>query len=139
MAEGGRVDGGILELLELIEEHRSALRYDWRSRFGCGLDESVPDAIGWSEAIDLVRVLRMDPSSQVAAELQGWEYPLDRLGWMLADLIDVQGQKAAGKKWKAYPRPLKPKTAVEHITGNVAGQTRAETIERLRALGHHVN
>lgn len=132
--------GGIFGLLDLIEEHKSALRYDWRNRFAVGFDESVPGVIGWEEALDLVRVLRSDPSSQLAASLEGWDYPLSRVGWMLADLIDVQGQTAAGKKWKAYPRPTKPRGRGDRdrIVGNVAGMTYAETVARLRALGHNL-
>ena len=114
------------------------MRYDWRTRFGKGLDESVPSEIGWSEMLDLVSVLRNDPSSQLAAAVEGWEYPLDRNGWMLADLLDIQGSKALGKKWKAYPRPLKPRLSVERTRGNVAGMTREETVARLRALGHNL-
>lgn len=87
----------------------------------------------------LVRILRSDPSTQLAASIEGWDYPLSREGWMLADLIDVQGRVAAGKKWKPYPRPIKQKGAQESIRGNVAGMTRAETVERLRALGHHIS
>lgn len=131
----GRGDaGGICGLLDLIEEHRAALRYDWRSRFHLSLD-SVPDSVGWDEALDLVRIIRADPSSQLAAAIEGWDHPLERLGWMLADLIDVQGY-AKHKKWKPYPRPVKPKDSIEHISGDAAGMTRAESVERLRALGH---
>lgn len=122
MAGGRCGNGGILGLLDLIEGHRAALRYDWRTRFDRGLDESVPDDIGWSEAIDLVRVLRMDPASQLAASIEGWSHPLDRQGWMLADLIDLQGSSKAGKKWKAYPRPLKPAQESSR-KGNAAGRT----------------
>lgn len=92
----------------------------------------------WGEAIRLVRILRSDPSSQLAASIEGWDYPLERLGWMIADLLDVQGSSKAGKKWKTYPRPIKPKSAIERITGETVGMTRAETIERLRALGHNL-
>lgn len=137
MAGGLRFCGGILGLLELIEEHRAAIRYDWRARFQVGLDESVPDAIGWDEALDLVRVLRADPSSQLAASLEGWDYPLSRDGWMLADLIDVQGQMAAGKKWKSYPRPVKAKGKTQNW-GDTGGRTRSEVVAILNAAGHNL-
>lgn len=131
---GGREPGGICGLLDLIEEHRAALRYDWRARFGKGF-ESVPDEIGWDEALDLVRILRADPSSQLAASIEGWTYPLERLGWMLADLIDVQGQTAAGKKWKTYPRPMKAKDKTQRW-GDVGGRSRAEVVAILNGMGH---
>lgn len=141
---GGGEPGGILGLLDLIEEHRAALRYDWRARFGLGLD-AVPDVIGWGEALDLVRVLRSDPSTQLAAALEGWSHPLDRVGWMLADLIDVQGASKAGKKWKPYPRPFanhgervpgKPWEKTGGRAGDVGGRTRAEVVQLLNGLGH---
>lgn len=132
MAGRGRA-GGILGLLDLIGEHRAAVRYDWRARFGMGLDESVPDIIGWDEAVDLVRVLRADPSSQLAAAIEGWDYPLGRTGWMLADLIDVQ-QAAIFKKPKPYPRPVKPQDerAKKH-RGNAAGRTPQQVRDILMA------
>lgn len=130
--------GGIVGLLELIEEHRAAVRYDWRTRFHRGLDESVPDDIGWSEALDLVRVLRADPSSYTAAALEGWDYPLDRNGWMLADLIDVQGSSKAGKKWKAYHRPLKSPDKTQRW-GDAGGRSRAAVVELLNSLGHSLS
>lgn len=64
----------------------------------------------------------MDPSSMLAAAIEGWDYPLDRQGWMLADLIDIQGSSKAGKKWKDYPRPLKPANTSTRM-GNAAGRS----------------
>ena len=97
------------------------------------------DAIGrrveWGEAIRLVRILRGDPSSQFAAAVEGWDYPLDRNGWMLADLIDVQGQSKAGKKWKNYPRPNAAKKTGQRW-GDTGGRTRAEVVSILNGLGH---
>jgi len=131
VAGGRRLRGGICGLLDLIEEHRGALRYDWRTRFHKSLDESVPDDIGWDEALDLIRVLRADPSTMLAASVEGWDYPMDRLAWMLADLIDVQGSSMAGKKWKAYPRPVKPKDDRQTF-GDTGGRTREQVVEILR-------
>lgn len=130
MAGGGDDRGGICGLLDLIEEHRDALAYDWRTRFHLPL-EAVPSEMGWTEAVGHVRVLRRDPSSQLVASLEGWDYPLDRLGWMLADLIDVQGSSAAGKKWKAYPRPVQPQGTAKQ-RGDAAGRTPEQVKELLR-------
>jgi hypothetical protein len=133
---GRRLRGGICGLLDLIEEHRAAIRYDWRARFGKGLD-SVPDEIGWDEALDLVRVLRSDPSSQTAAAIEGLVYPLSREGWILSDLMDVQ-QAAIFKKPKPYPRPIKAADGDKKRRGNAAGRSRAQVIEILRDFGHGV-
>lgn len=52
--------------------------------------------------------------------------------WMLADLIDVQGSSVAGKKWKAYRRPVKPEgDSVRR--GNAAGRTPEQIKELLRS------
>ncbi|WP_159083901.1 hypothetical protein [Nocardioides terrigena] len=83
------------------------------------------------------RTLRLDPSSQLAASIEGWDYPLERLGWMIADLLDVQGSSKAGKKWKSYPRPIKPKSASQHW-GDTGGRTRSQVVEILNGLGHNL-
>ena len=90
----------------------------------------------WGEAIRLLRILRDDPSSRILAAVEGWSYPLSHEGWMLADLIDVQGSKAMGKKWKAYRRPVKPKDVAIKRRGDTAGRTRSQVIEILRKFGH---
>lgn len=136
---GGRLRGGILGLLDLIGEHRAALRYDWRARFGVGLDESVPERIGWDEAIDLVRVIRSDPSSQTAAAIEGWDYPLDRVGWVLAHMSDVL-EAAHLKKPTGYnPRPVKAQDKSRQRWGNTGGRTRAEIVAILNAHGHSLS
>lgn len=86
--------------------------------------------MGWSEAIDLIRIIRADPSSQLVASIEGWSHPLSREGWMLADLIDIQGSKALGKKWNLYPRPTKPTEATRR--GNAAGRDPEEIKAILR-------
>lgn len=136
---GGRIRGGICGLLDLIEEHRAALRYDWRSRFGRGLDESVPDDIGWDEAIDLVRVLRTDPSSMLAASVEKWDYPFSRTEVILADIWDLSHAKAGPKKPERYPRPFKTPDASTKRHGNAAGRSREQVVAILRAHGHELS
>lgn len=132
----GRDLGGILGLILLFEEYRAAFDYDWRTRFRLPA-ESIGGEMPWDEAVRLVRILRADPSSQIAAAIEGWDYPLSREGWQMADLIDVQGASKAGKKWKAYTRPIKAADGSEKKRrGNAAGRTRAEVIEILRGFGH---
>lgn len=92
-------------------------------------------SIEWGEALRLVRIIRSDAGSQFAASVEGWEYPLSRIGWMLADLIDVQGSSKAGKKWKTYPRPTK-KSKDSQRWGDTGGRTRTEVVTILNGLGH---
>ena len=136
---GGRFRGGICGLLDLIEEHRAALRYDWRTRFGRGLDESVPDDIGWDEALDLVRILRSDPSSMVAASVERWDYPLSRTDAILADMWDLSYAKAGAKKRERYPRPFKQKNDTAQRWGKTGGRSRDEVVAILRAHGHELS
>ena len=59
----------------------------------------------YGEAFRLAHVLSRDPSSAVAASVQGWQYPLSRDAMTLADLFDLQHQSKSKRKPKAYPRP----------------------------------
>ena len=96
----------------LLEEHRGAFEYDWRTRFHMGLD-SLPAVMDWGEMFRLTKILANDPSSQVCAALAGWNYPLDWAGITLRDLYDLQfASKSKRKKPKPYPRPWdrEPKT-----------------------------
>lgn len=95
--------GGIFGLVDLIDEHRGALEYDWRTRFHLGLD-AIPHVVGFDEAIRLVQVLRADPSSALAASVEKWPHPVTRESVVLMDLYDLVHQ-AVAKKPKPYPRP----------------------------------
>lgn len=132
---GRRKPGGIIGLLDLIEKHRGALRYDWRTRFGTSLD-LVPGDIGWSEALDLVRILRADPGSMLAAAMEGWSYPMPREVAVLADLYDLQYAKTGVKNRKPYPRPFKMDDREITKRGNAGGRSREQVIEILREYGH---
>ena len=124
--------GGILGLLDLIEEHPKPLAYDFRSRFRCGLG-AMPDEIDWAEGVQLVEVLTADPSSALAAALQGWDHPISREALLLADLYDLNHTVAAGGK-KVTPHPARPKTdAKPERYGNAAGRTPDEVKAILRA------
>lgn len=132
----GRGDaGGILGLLELIEEHRAAIEYDFRSRFHLGA-HVIGHEVGWGEAIRLVRILRSDPSSMLAASVEDWEYPLSRTDAILADMWDLSYAKAGSKKRERYPRPFKQKSGSTQKWGDTAGRSRDEVEAILRAHGH---
>jgi hypothetical protein len=60
--------------------------------------------MSWGEAISLGRQLASDPSSRIAAALNGWDYPLSREALILADLFDATAA-VHFKKPKPYPRP----------------------------------
>lgn len=112
MAGGlGGEPGGIVGLLDLIEEHRGPLEYDWRARFGLPLSVVGTDAMTWGEAARLVTILASDPSSMTAASVGGWDYPTTREALVMMDLFDLQHMSKSKKKPKPYPRPWKAAAA----------------------------
>lgn len=94
-----------------------------------------------AEVARLVVILRRDPSSAIAAALEGWDYPISRETLVLADLYDLTGQANTAKgKWRSHPghRPWKTDTREHQQIGNPGNRTRAEVVEILRGLGHNI-
>lgn len=94
--------GGTLALLELIEEHRGAFEYDWRTRFQLPLS-SLPVAMGWDEALRMTLILRRDTTSQVAVAVEGWQHPISRDALAILDLYDAT--IAVNTDSKKRPKP----------------------------------
>lgn len=143
MAGGGRVRGGICELLDLIEEHRGALEYDYRTRFPGitdGLD-GIPAQMGWGEAARMVNILRADPSSALASAMAGWDFPISREALATLDLYDLMMAANSDPKKRVKPhsgRPFDMSSKTERKLGNAGGRTRAEVVEILNAMGHQL-
>ncbi len=102
--------GGILELVGLIDDHPAALAYDWRTRFGCSVDDigsGRPGAMTWGEATRLVRVLASDQSSWLCAALNRWPHPWSHELEVAASHWDLAAKVAskARSKVPTYPRP----------------------------------
>jgi hypothetical protein len=133
--ERGRIRGGIAALLELIEEHRPAFEYDWRSRFHVGLDV-VGDEMGWGETIRLAGVLSADPGSQLWASLHGWRNPASRAELVLMDLWDITFKAAGPKKWTPYPRPFDLERDLKARTGSAGNRTPQQVMAILADFGH---
>lgn len=102
--------GGILALLELIDRHRGAFEYDWRTRFHLALSE-VGESMTWGEAIRHTTTLAADPSSHICAALGEWDRPVTSIELVLMDLYDLSHRVAwrqaggKGQRPKPYPRP----------------------------------
>lgn len=111
----------------MIEEHRAAVEYDFRSRFHLGA-HVIGNEVGWGEAIRLVRILRSDPSTMLAASVEDWEYPMSRTEAILADVWDLEYAKAGAKKSERYPRPFKQKSSQSKRWGNTGGRSREEVL-----------
>lgn len=99
------VPGGIGELLELIEEHRGAFEYDWRTRFGLPLTVVGGWEMSYGEAYRLTKELAVEPGSRVFAAVSGWAYPMSREALVTADLIDVIARAMFQRVHTTYPRP----------------------------------
>ena len=143
MAEGGRIRGGICELLDLIEEHRGALEYDYRTRFPGitdGLD-GVPAQMGWGETLRMVHILRADPSSALASAMAGWDYPISREALAILDLYDLTMAANSDPKKRPKPnsgRPFDTSSKTTRRVGKTDGRTREEIVAILNAMGHQI-
>lgn len=93
----------------------------------------------FGEAIRLTEQLASDPSSHVAAALLGWQHPYSREALVLADLFDLQHQKAwggKGAKPKPYPRPWPDQQSGKRTSKPAADITQDEILAALRRAGH---
>ena len=96
--------GGILAVLEILEDYKSAFVYDFRSRFGLGLSD-LGTTVPWSEVVDLVVILLSDPTSWLQASKNKWKHPVD-YNWLLqAATYDLLAQVNSKRKPKPWPKP----------------------------------
>ena len=86
--------------------------------------------MGWGETLRLTRILRADPSSMLAAALEGWDHPVPRTDAILMDLWDLTYKAAGAKRPEPYPRPWKQVHTERR--GNAAGRTPDEVKAILR-------
>lgn len=96
--------GGIVKVLELIEDHKAAFVYDFRDRFGLGLRD-LGTTVPWVEVVYLVAVLLRDPSSWLQTSVAGWHHPISYEWAVLAGTYDLHAQVNSKRKPKPYPRP----------------------------------
>lgn len=133
----GREPGGIVALADLIDAHKGAFEFDWRTRFRTPL-RSVGRSMSWGEAYRLTQQLSSDPASAVGAALAGWEHPASREALAVMNLFDLMHQVAwaqggkKGAKPKPHPRPWPD--ATRSRTKPTVSQ--AEVIAALRMAGH---
>ena len=90
----------------------------------------------WGEAIRLFQVLQRDPSSQIAAALQGWEFPFDRTTAAVLDLFDLEHAKAAKRPKPHAGRPFDLTGSKSTRKGNTKGRTREQVLAILARFGH---
>lgn len=102
----GRSTGGILQLLELIEEHPSEAARDFREKFHLPSSE-VGLIVTYGEAILLTATLMRDPTSWLHAAVDGWAHPVSWNEIALYDLYDLElrSKLENQSEFRPYPRP----------------------------------
>lgn len=107
--------GGILSLVQIINEHDRALEYDLMTRTGRTLGEYMEmGAAGKAALLSFINYL--PPDSKLRAEMDpqdevGEWYTTKKTNTILADLFDafVAANTKKGRKAKEYPRPKQKK------------------------------
>lgn len=89
----------------------------------------------WGEAIRALAVLRKDTTSQFAASVEGWEFPIDRGTLATLDVFDLtvmaNSDRKKGKPTPHSGRPYKMDDRERTKHGNAAGRTPSEVLDRL--------
>jgi len=96
--------GGILTVLELIEDYKPAFVYEFRARFHLGLAD-LGTTVPWEEVIYLVAVTMSDPTSWLQAAKHNWSPPIDYNWTLAAATYDLLATVNSKKKPKPWPRP----------------------------------
>jgi len=102
--DGWRSTGGIIKVVELIDDHTAAFIYDFRSRFSLGLAD-LGESIPWVEVVYLVAVLLRDPTSWLQVSVNGWHHPVSYEWAAMVAQYDLHAQVNSKRKPKPYPRP----------------------------------
>ena len=115
VSEGRRFRGGILSLVQTIDEYDRPLEYDLMTRTGRTLSEYIDmGAAGMVALLSFINYLPPDAAVRVAmdpkSEFAEWHTQF-KTNMILADIFDVfvAANTKRGKKPKEYPRPKKNK------------------------------
>mgnify|MGYP003638578450 FL=1 len=96
--------GGILEVLQTLEDYKHAFTYDFRTRFGLGIAD-LGDKVPWDEVVSLVVILHSDPTSWLQAAKAKWQHPISYEWTLAASTYDLLAQVNSRRKPKPFPRP----------------------------------
>ena len=96
--------GGIIAVLQILEDYKHAFTYDFRARFGLGLSD-LGDKVPWPEVVSLVSVLLSDPTSWLQAAKAKWQHPISYEWTLAASTYDLLAQVNSRRKPKPWPRP----------------------------------
>ena len=111
VSEGRRFRGGILSLVQTINDYDRALEYDLMTRTGRTLSEYINmGAAGMVALLSFINYLPMDSRLRSAMDPQdevGEWSTVKKTNIILADIFDVfvSANTKKGHKAKQYPRP----------------------------------
>lgn len=111
VSEGRRFRGGILSLVQTIDEYDRPLEYDLMTRTGRTLSEYIDmGAAGMVALLSFINYLPMDSQLRQAMDPQdevGEWSTTKKTNMILADIFDVfvSANTKKGHKAKQYPRP----------------------------------
>ena len=115
VSEGRRFRGGILSLVQTINDYDRALEYDLMTRTGRTLSEYINmEAAGMVALLSFINYLPMDSRLRSAMDPQdevGEWSTIKKTNIILADIFDVfvSANTKKGHKAKQYPRPKQKK------------------------------
>ena len=115
VSEGRRFRGGILSLVQTINDYDRALEYDLMTRTGRTLSEYINmGAAGMVALLSFINYLPMDSRLRSAMDPQdevGEWSTIKKTNIILADIFDVfvSANTKKGHKAKQYPRPKQKK------------------------------
>ncbi len=109
-------------LAVLILEHRAALAYDWRARFGLRVSDLIARRIPWSEAWELTSELLRDPSSHTIASVRAYSYVPSDTEVAFYNWLDVTARMKRPKN-APMPRPIKRPWAADASTRSTTPPT----------------
>lgn len=92
----------------LYFRHRAALEYDFRARFGFGLERIDRQELTWSQTVALVDGLMDDHSSHTFASAAEWSYVPTPAEVQFYDELDVKLAMNRGKNQPTPPRVKRP-------------------------------
>lgn len=95
--------GGISALLEFVEEHRSALRWDFRRYLQIRLDD-IGESVTYGEGLDLLVELLKETGSHVVAEITGLSRPASWADMAVITLAETYLN--AHRDPKKVPKPI---------------------------------
>jgi len=98
------IPGGILWLFDLIERARPELSYDLRHFLQISIND-LGHSVPYREAIDLIAMMRRNPTSFVHASEEGWSFPVSFEWIVLKHLFDLTAKVNSESEPPGYPAP----------------------------------